>query len=462
MRQFFGGSGYTGVGSRGLAALLLGLAALAMQPALQAAPAWAKASCSVPAITADAVNAVKLAARGDIGAALARAGRDAAVRKTARWIWLRKHMVRADAAQLLNFANANSRWPLAGTFRAMGELKLLLHGNEAALAAYFSRHKPTTASGRAAYAKHLLARGEKEKARAQLKRAWRNPKLSTAAEDHIWRNMHGLLSRADDEARLWRLIMAQKTRHAVRFARHLPPAYRQAAAAARALMRRQRGAVTRYRRLPASMRGKQALRYALARHYRRQIKPMQALAVLNNVPASHARQIMPEQWWTEKRLTARHLLQLKHRKYWRTAYRLAASHGFSSGKHAFRGEFLAGFIAFEKLGLPKTALKHFEQLPKLAKSRTWKSKAWYWVGRARERLGDIDGARRAYREAAKTPTVYYGLLAREKLGLGRKPIPLKQAWPTSESKCRVASHELGRAVRLLARAGEKKSLRLFV
>ncbi len=463
MNTFHGGIRRNRTARHALLAMLL-MTPMTVLPVLHATPAQAKASCSAPAITADAINAVKLAARGDIAAALARAGSNATVRKTAQWMWLRKHMVRADAAQLLDFANANSRWPLAGTFRAMGEAKLLLHGSSDALNAHFSRHKPTSAAGRAAYAKHLLARGEKDKARAALKRAWRSPALPDAAVKYIrsTANLRALLTRADDEARLWHLIMAQKTRRAVRFSRYLPRAHQRAAAVARALMRRQRGAVTQYRRLPAAMRGKQALRYALARHYRRQVKPMQALAVLKDVPASHARQIRPDQWWTEKRLTARHLLQLKHRKHWPTAYRLAASHGFNSGKHAFRGEFLAGFIAFEKLGQPKTALKHFERLPKLAKSRTWKSKGWYWTGRARERLGDIEGARRAYQAAAKTPTVYYGLLAREKLGLGRKPIPLKQAWPTTRSKCRVAAHELGYAVRLLARAGEKSSLRLFV
>ena len=460
MMAFPGGRKNTG---RGLAAaamcLALTVCAAIAVPARQATAA----TCAQAQLSAGGVQAVKLARRGELSRALAAARGDAAARKAAQWLWLQAHLKRASAAELLNFANANPRWPQAGAFRALGELKLLLNGSQAGLAAYFAKHRPVTASGKAALAKLLLARGEREKARALLKAAWRHPRLSAAAESYIRRNMHQLLTRADDAARLWRLIMAQRTRHAVRFARNMPSAYRQAAAAARALMLRRRGAVAAYRRLPASMRNTQALRYALARYYRRTDRPLKALAILKGVPASHARQIMPEQWWEEKRLLARRLLRLRYRRHWRDAYRLAASHGFASpGKASFRGEFLAGFIALEKLHDAKTALKHFLRLPKLAKSRTWKSKGWYWVGRAREALGDIDGARRAYRAAATTPTVYYGLLAREKLGLGRRPLPLKMAWPTPDTRCKVGAHELMRAARYLAAAGEKRRVRAFV
>ncbi len=421
------------------------------------------ATCSAAAIPATSVQAVKLAAQGDLSRALALAGRDTAARKTATWLWLRAHVRRASVADLLNFSNANPRWPRAGAFRMLGEKKLLLNGSNARLAAYFAKHKPASAYGKAALARLLLSRGETEKARTLLKAAWRNPYLAADAEDYIYRNLHRLLTTADDAARLWRLIMAQRTRHAVRFSRHLPEAYRKAAAAARALMRRRGGAVHAWRKLPASMRGKQALRYALARYYRKTGRTLKALSILKGLPTAHNRQLMPKQWWTEKRLIARYLLANRYRHHWRDAYRLAASHGFTKpGKASFRGEFLAGFIALEKLHDAKTALKHFLRLPKLAKSRTWKSKGWYWVGRAREALGDIDGARRAYRAAATTPTVYYGLLSREKLGLGRKPIPLKMGWPTADAKCRVGAHELMRAARLLARAGEKRRVRQFV
>ncbi len=444
-------------------AALMGLAALTHFAATT--PVAHAAACASSGLGSNAIAAVKAADKGRLARALALAGNDAATRKTAHWLWLRRNLRQASAAQLLSFALQNPRWPMAGTFRAMGELKLLLDGSNADLASYFSRNKPRSAAGMVALARHLLSIGKRKQARAALKKAWRRASLPTTAEAYVRKHagLDALLNASDDAARLWRLIMAQKTRHAVQFARNMPSAYRRAAAAARALMRRQRGALAQYRALPAAMRGKQAVRYALTRYYRKTGQMLKALSVLKGLPTSHAHLLAPEQWWTEKRLVARYLLANRYRRHWPDAYRLAASHGFSRpGKPAFRGEFLAGFIAFEKLGRPKTALKHFLRLPKLAKSRTWKAKGWYWVGRARERLDDLAGARRAYQASALTPTVYYGLLSREKLGLGHRPIPLKMAWPTPAARCKVQGHELGKAVRLLARAGNRRLLRGFV
>ncbi len=436
------------------------LAAGAPDGAARAAPA-----CEGAALSRGDVAAVRtLLARNDLAAALAQA-RDPAARKLLRWLHARRNLRRTPARELLAFTRENPRWPLAGVLRANAETKLLLNGSDEELTAHFKRHKPTSAAGRVALARHLSRRGETKRATALLKAAWRDPNLPQAVETYILRKMHRHLTRADDVARLWQLIMAQKTRQATRFAQRLPTRYRQAAAVARALMLRQRGAEARYRRLPAAMRDTQALRYALARHYRRSRQPLKALSVLKGVPVDHERLVQPFQWWTERRLVARHLLQDKYRRHWHVAQHLATQHGYPlhrKSKPAFRGEFLAGFIALEKLGQPKTALKHFTRLPKLATNRTLKSKAWYWIGRARERLGDLEGAWRAHMEAAKTPSVYYGLLAREKLGKGRQPIPLRTARATERAKCRVRAHELGKAARLLAAAGQKDMLFSFI
>jgi len=110
----------------------------------------------------------------------------------------------------------------------------------------------------------------------------------------------------------------------------------------------------------------------------------------------------------------------------------------------------------------KQALAHFMRMTRHAKTRTQKAKAWYWVGRTREALGDLAGARRAYAESARTPTVYYGLLSREKIGLGRKPIPIRKGVPTAKARRDVAAHRFGRAVRLLGRAGGEWHVSAFI
>ena len=410
-----------------------------------------------------AAAAVHAAVRGRFDRAfrLARASGDKVALKVVEWIYLRAKPKEAGFARIFAFTDANPKWPYVGSLRTRAEALLLRSADTQAMARHFATHRPYSLNGKVALAWLKLGQGKRQEAARALRALWRNPALGPDAERFILSRMGRLLSRADHEARMWRLITAQKTRAAERIARHVSRAHVAAAHAARALIRFRRNGPALYRRLPASLRRAPAIRYAYVRYLRKRGPLKQALRILEHPPA-RAAQLDPARWWTEKRLVARYLLARKWRSLWPRAYRLAASHGFASGKHAFEGEFLAGFIAFEKLGRRKAALAHFRRMARHARSRTGKSKAWYWVGRARESLGDMAGARRAYAEAARTPTVYYGLLAREKLGLGRKPIPIPAGWPTKKARRDVAAHPFGRAVRLLGRAGGERHVSAFI
>lgn len=445
----------------GLALLLLGLGTAAEARPDDAEPAARTITRATPARNFAAARqdmatrAVKaaLARRYDEARALALKSRDPVAVKLVEWLYLRGNPKDARAPELMAFADANPKWPLVRTFRVRAERRLMLSRDAELIRRHFARHKPLSAYGRLALAWLRDLRGDRVGAARLVRQAWLDTGLTPEAERFAIRNLRRHVSRALDEQRLWRLIVAQQTVAALRTAGRLSRQHQAAARAARALIRFRRNGPALYRRLPAAMRNQPAMRYAMARYYRKRGPWERALTMLEKAPP-HSRQLDPAQWFVEKRLVARYMLADHHRRHWRRLYRLMARHGFTRpGKPAYRGEFLAGFIAMEKLNDPRTALKHFRRMPGFARTRTSKAKAWYWVGRAREALGDIEGARRAYRESARTPTVFYGLLSREKLGLGRRPIPLKTARPTAESRRRVAAHELGRAVSLLAAAG---------
>ncbi len=411
-----------------------------------------------------ATRAVKaaLARRYEEARALALKSRDPVAVKLVEWIYLRGNPKDARAPELMAFVDANPKWPLVKTFRVRAERRLMLARDAELIRRHFASHRPASSYGRLALAWLKDAQGEKVAAARLVRQAWLDPNLPVEAERFALQHLRRHIPKSLEEARMWRLIVAQQTIAALRTARRISRAHVAAAQAARALIRFRRNGPALYRRLPASMRSQPAMRYAMARYYRKRGPWERALAMLEKAPPMR-RQLDPVQWFVEKRLVARYMLADHHRRHWRRLYRLMANHGFTRpGKPAYRGEFLAGFIAMEKLHDPRTALKHFLRMPKLARTRTSKAKGWYWVGHAREALGDIEGARRAYRESAKTPTVFYGLLSREKLGLGRRPIPLKTATPTPAARRAVARHELGRAVHLLAAAGGNDLVGHFV
>jgi soluble lytic murein transglycosylase len=111
---------------------------------------------------------------------------------------------------------------------------------------------------------------------------------------------------------------------------------------------------------------------------------------------------------------------------------------------------------------PKTALKHFSTIAENAASRTEASRGHYWTGRAWLALGDRSKAEAALVAAAQSPTLYYGQIAREALGLGKKAVPVAAGNPPKAVRAKVEKDELMRAFRLLADAGAKGHLYQFL
>jgi soluble lytic murein transglycosylase len=146
----------------------------------------------------------------------------------------------------------------------------------------------------------------------------------------------------------------------------------------------------------------------------------------------------------------------------KVAYQLARAHGFSQGEFLVEGEFLAGWVALRFLKDDKTALKHFIRLQAGAESRTDGARAAYWIGRSYEALGDKAKAKAAYRDAAQVPTVFYGQLAREELGLAGQPITINGGQPSAAAQARVDNDEVMRAFQMVAQTGRTRELNAFL
>ncbi len=409
-----------------------------------------------------AVNAALLK-NFDDAFSLARQARDPLTNKLVEWIYLRKEPKKAGYARLNAFVRNNPTWPRLGNLKSFAERRLLWGGaSMQTLANHFRVNRPYSSAGYAALAKLELSRGNKKAARKAVLRAWMNPKLGDKTKATILSQLRGLLTRADHERRLWILIHAQKTNAAISTAGLISRQHVQAAKAAQALIRRRSNALTLYKRLPSSVRGKLAIKYALARYYRKKGNFTSALNILTSVSSKTSGVYDQAAWWVERRLVIRELLGRANKRHWKTLYTNARRHGFSRGKHFEEGEFLSGWIALRKLGRAKTAVGHFTKLASRAKSRTQKSRGAYWAGRAYLVLGDKANADKYYKRAARTPTLFYALLAREALGQGRKPIPIRTTNFDKATKNKVARLELVRAVSLLKRAGGNRELGSFV
>lgn len=426
------------------------------------------ATATLPAgafAAAPAVEAARAALTGDFVTAgnLAQQSGDPAAIKLIELLFLRDKGAKAGYARIMNFLDAAPKWPLTETLLRRAEQALFESGaNGPEVLAHFEKRKPFTSFGNIALARAASFAGDQQTARQALMRAWLNPEMDDDVEAAVIRDFGSSLSEADYRRRLWQLIYAQNAGAAVSHAKRMGTGYVNIAKVAQALLKGTAGADKQYSGLSSGNRSIPALRYALARYYRRQEKFGKARAILAAAPTTAADMGDPEAWWTERRIIARRSIGPNHRDVWPTGYQIAAQHGLAKGDAAVEAEFLAGWIALRYLKKPDKAMGHFTTLQEIAPTRTEKARAAYWVGRTHEAMGDKGSAKTSYRTAAQYSTVYYGQLAREKIGMGDVPEQIESGNASAAARAVVDRDEVIRAFRIMAQAADRSHLNIFL
>jgi soluble lytic murein transglycosylase len=163
-----------------------------------------------------------------------------------------------------------------------------------------------------------------------------------------------------------------------------------------------------------------------------------------------------DEWWRERRVLARRLIDLGKRE---TAYRVVHEAARPANPY-YRAEFhfMAGWIALRFLADPATAMDHFARVDEGSSDPIVRARAAYWRGRAAEAAGQFDEMRAQYEAAASHPTAYYGQLARARLGLDEE-VALRR--PPAEPVQDV-SRELLHAADILYTIGERDLVVSFV
>lgn len=411
-----------------------------------------------------AIQAAKLALAGNFvaaGEAAQRSGDMAAI-KLVELIYLRDHPNDAGYPRILYFLETAPKWPLTEALLKRAERSLYVNRDTPELIlSHFAKRKPVTPEGSLALARALISTGDTDGARRQVVAVWLNPDITPELEKATVSEFGKLITADDQKRRVWRLIYAQETNAAIRAARRLPEEYQKAATVAQKLVRGEAGADKLYAGLPSAMRGSLGMRYALARYYRVKENYAKARAILLEVPADSAKMGDAEAWWVERRIVARRSIGVEDRNA-KAAYQIARAHGMANGEEAIEGEFLSGWIALRFLKDPGTGLKHFNRLGEIAETRTEMARAGYWRGRALEAMGRKGDAKAAYKQASAYSTVYYGQLARERIGLGDVPEEIESGKASSAAQAAIAQDEVVRAFKIMSAAGAKSDLYMFL
>ena len=97
---------------------------------------------------------------------------DIAAIKLVELIYLRDHPNDAGYQRIMAFLDAAPNWPLTEALLKRAERSLYVNGEPAELIlGHFNKRKPTTAQGSLALARALIATGDTDGARAQVRRS---------------------------------------------------------------------------------------------------------------------------------------------------------------------------------------------------------------------------------------------------------------------------------------------------
>ena len=368
---------------------------------------------------------------------------DPVARKLAEWIILRSDNNNATVERYSAFLTTNPSWPSQSFLRKRLEAALWDDKREdQAVWSWFENESPLTAKGRFALAKVMLARGDRANAERLVREAWRNDPMSEDTESIALEMFGPLVTAGDQKARMdLFLYTTDNEAAAMRAAKRLGSGYVALAKARLAAVGRASNAKALLEAVPHELRGDVGYLFSRIQLLRRDEKFAEAAQLMLSAPRDPAHLHNLDEWWIERRLLARKMIDAGE---YRTAYQIARDAALPTRDiYKTEQEFTAGWIALRFLNDPGLASQHFARIGVGSLNPTTLARAGYWQGRAAEAAGRSQEARAAYAAAAEQSTSYYGQLARARLGLPQ--LELKEA-PRTRGAERL---EIVRAVQLL-------------
>jgi soluble lytic murein transglycosylase len=354
--------------------------------------------------------------RADEATAVEKTITDPLARKLVEFVILRSDDARVDFSRYAAFLAANPTWPSLSTLRQHAEAALWEQQiDPQTTIGFFATQPPLTAKGYFALARAWLAKGDSGRAYAAVSAAWRHCAFSENLEAQARQMFAGLITAADDKVRMDARFYVEDVDAAMRAARHLDSAQFAIARARAAVIGDSSNAKALLAAVPAAVQHDPGYMFSLIQWLRRNDRIKDAAQWMLLAPRDPAALINTDQWWTERRLIARKLLDLGDD---RTAYEIAADAAPPTSENPrAEQQFTAGWIALEFLHQPALALPHFAHIADGVINPITLARSYYWQGRAAQALGRTEDARADYQEAARYPTAYYGQLARAALHL---------------------------------------------
>ena len=365
-------------------------------------------------------------------------------------------------AEIIAFQASSPDWPLPTSLARRRDEALAAEPDEAAALAACDKSQPTLTVALLRCAETLPKAGRAADAASLARTIWAEGNLDAGTEGKFLTRWGSVLRREDTLHRFDRLAWNEPNA-ASRLLPRLDPADRKFAEARLALRRDEGNARSTLAGLTDAQRADPTLFLEQARWLRRNGQEDAALALwlaTGTAVENAAAKDRIAAFWDERNLLARRRLRIGDAE---GAYRLADGHAQTGVEQVVDAEFLAGFIALQRLGNRPDAERHFKALAAASKAAITQGRAHYWLARSAATPSE---AQRQFALAAAYPSTFYGQLAA--LALGDSPQALAArlnvaATPVDPARALdLAGRELARAAAILVGWGEPRRAAAFL
>ena len=312
-----------------------------------------------------------------------------------------------DPGELDAFLTANQHWPGTRTMELKRERLLALERTPAEMLEYYADHAPTTEAGKRRALLAQLEAGDFEGAVEEIRHLWGTKRFAFQDEVAFENAFGDHLREEDHRVRVAYLLMTRQRADARRHYSKLDEDWRAFAEA-----------------LDADIGGDRSLRDALPAEFQRhpafvlpEVLSLDAAGEYDAAQAALAR-IPPELRLPEQEWRARHILirqALKEQKF-DLALGLAQRHGLEKGDNRAEAEWIKGWIALTRLGLPHPAQEAFERSMKAAVDNRLRARALYWLAQAMNARGKTVDAKQTLTTCSEMAHTFYGQACLSALG----------------------------------------------
>ena len=383
----------------------------------------------------------------------------------------------SDALPFSSYARflvAHPGWPGEAAIRKSAERALRTDAEDPQLvAAYFGRFTPASATSTLRQAEALDVIGRRDEAKSVAKRAWTMGALAADDESRLVTRWPGMLSSADHDARMERLLWNRATPLAARQLSLTSPARQPHFDARIAMQAKAPDAASKLGYVAASATGDPGFLIDRVIWLRLTGQEYAAQALLAAPRRLNTPPLDPERWLDVIVAVARNAVAQGQVQ---TAFDIArqvedtypASTVVRDRPIGERDEYtnatwLAGTTALNRLGRPADAIRMFDLYAKAARSPQTRAKGLYWAGRAAEAAGRRDVSQSYYTNAAVQFDQFYGQLAAERLGRVPAIPPVTSTVEISRNDREAFfNQEIVRAVQILGQRGDHQTQTLFV